>query len=182
MTSPIGAAMRRTARASTKPARASRTRPPANAPGIEPRCPFAPTKSATARALAPKTTTKSVRSRTTPRRRKNVRMPGHPPAGPERHAPGPRGGHGSPSGHQGGRNPLGAGTRRWGSPLSGIGEPVPDAVHGQQVTGTTGRRLDLLADVLHVGVDRSLVRLERDPGHGREQLGALEHPAGPPDA
>src|SRR5215204_2513009 len=58
-------------------------------------------------------------------------------------------------------NPRRRGNRRpRAGPGSGIGEPVANAVDGEEVAGVTGGWLDLLAQVLDVGVDRPLVGLE----------------------
>jgi len=53
-------------------------------------------------------------------------------------------------------------------------------MHRLQVPRLTGIRLELATDVLHVRVDRALVRLERDAVHGVEQLRPGEDPAGLP--
>src|SRR4029079_9829275 len=59
-----------------------------------------------------------------------------------------------------------------------VREAVADAVDRQQVARRAWLGLELAPDVLDVGVDRPLVRLERDPVDGVEQLGAGEDPAG----
>src|SRR5438093_4294423 len=59
-------------------------------------------------------------------------------------------------------------------------EAVADAVHRQEITRHRRIRLELASDVLHVRVDRSLVRLERDTVCGVEQLRAREHTTGLP--
>src|SRR5207244_5392114 len=61
--------------------------------------------------------------------------------------------------------------RRW------LGEAVPDAKNRQQVARRPRVGLDLAADVLDVGVDRALVRLERHAAHRIQQLRAREHAA-----
>src|SRR4029453_1210719 len=82
-----------------------------------------------------------------------------------------RGGKGSSAGHQGGRRP---GPRR----RSCIGEPIADAVDRHDVPGGARCGFDLPTEVLHVGVDRSLVGLDRHTVHGIEQLCARENGAG----
>src|SRR5919109_4097567 len=56
-----------------------------------------------------------------------------------------------------------------------LGEAVADPVDGEEVTGRRGVRLQLASDVLHVCVDRALVRLERDAVERVEELRAGEH-------
>src|SRR5881397_152133 len=58
-----------------------------------------------------------------------------------------------------------------------IGEAIADAVHRQQVTRLARIGLELATDVLHVRVDGTFVRLERDAVHRVEQLRACEDPA-----
>src|SRR6266508_333607 len=169
MTSPTGAAMRRTTRPATSTATGTPTPrtgsgtsggPPRGPPG-PPGPPKPPERSLTAIALATKVSPKNSANRM-PKRLGNRRRP--PP-----HPPGPRGGNGSVSGHHGGRRP---GPRR-----SGIGEPVPDAVDGEQVPGASRHRLELLADVLDMGVNRPLVGLERDAVDRVQELATGEHAA-----
>src|ERR1700730_10012458 len=57
-----------------------------------------------------------------------------------------------------------------------VGEPVADPEGGQQVSRSPWIRLDLPAQVLDVGVDRSLVRVEGDAMNGVQQLRAREDP------
>lgn len=74
------------------------------------------------------------------------------------------GGHGSPSGHQGGcpprpkllRDLLGSPSPPLGS-VEVIVEPVADAMHRQEIAGMGGVGFELAADVLDVGVDGPLV-------------------------
>src|SRR4029453_6151706 len=66
--------------------------------------------------------------------------------------------------------------RRSGSrPL--VGESVADAVHREQVARRPRVWLELAPDVLDVGVDGPLVRLERHAGDRGEQLRPREDPA-----
>src|SRR5438105_10327570 len=102
--------------------------------------PSAPERRASASALDVNVNRKKTTTTKPMKRGKRGRLPhGRPRVG----------GNGSPSGHQWGRN-------------SGIGEPVADPVHGEQIARRAGHGLDLLADVLHVRVDRALVGLDRD--------------------
>src|SRR5256886_9646407 len=57
-----------------------------------------------------------------------------------------------------------------------VREPVTDAEYRQQVPWIVRIRLHLAAQVLDVGVDGALVRLERDPANGTQQLSAAEDP------
>src|SRR5438093_12373914 len=57
-----------------------------------------------------------------------------------------------------------------------VREPVTDAEYRQQVAWIVRIRLHLAAQVLDVGVDGALVRLERDPANGTQQLSAAEDP------
>ena len=59
-----------------------------------------------------------------------------------------------------------------------VREAVADAVDRQQVARRARVGLELAPDVLDVGVDRPLVRLERDAVDGVEELGPGEDPAG----
>src|SRR5207244_5564744 len=56
-----------------------------------------------------------------------------------------------------------------------IREAIPDAVDGEQITWLARVGLELAADVLHVRVDRALVRLEGDAVDRVEELRAGEH-------
>src|SRR5262245_32877269 len=109
-----------------------------------------------------KTNRKKIPNPIAMRRTKRPRIPLHWP---------PCGGKGSSGGHHGGGPPR-------QRPNSGIGEPVADAVDGQDVAGGAGLGLDLAADVLHVGIDRALVGLDRHAVHRVEQLPAGEHASG----
>src|SRR5438105_2316936 len=62
--------------------------------------------------------------------------------------------------------------RRLPSLLGRLGEAIAHAEHRLDVL-----LADLLADVLDVGVDRALVRLEGHTPHRIEQLGSREHAA-----
>src|SRR5919106_446279 len=169
MTSPTGPATRRTAHTAT-PKRAPSSSRPRIAVGtrsaLRSPTPSAPETTITASALVANSRRKNVANAKPTRRRKRRRRPAH-------HGP-PRGGKGSFSGHHGGRNPRPGPHRRW----SPIGEPVADAVDGQEVSGPAGHRLDLLPDVLHVCVDGPLVRLEGDAVHRVEELRAREDSPG----
>src|SRR6478735_9680697 len=74
------------------------------------------------------------------------------------------GGHGSPSGHQGGcllrpdrfRFLQGGPPPPFGS-VEVIVEPVADAVHGQEIVRMSGIGFELAADVLDVGVNCALI-------------------------
>src|SRR4051812_30663040 len=74
------------------------------------------------------------------------------------------GGHGSPSGHQGGCPPRpkrlrflqGGPSLPFGS-IEVIAEPVADAMHSQEIAGLGRIGFELAADVLDVGIDRPLV-------------------------
>src|SRR5215210_1177199 len=177
MTSPMGTASRRTAR----PARnATPSSPRRISPNGGPDQPLPappgpnPPPPPNHRHTSPLATKKNPRSRatTSPTRRGNRR-------------PRPRhsGGKGSSSGHHGGRRPrpnppVGWRWRSHPGPWSGIGEPVADAVDSEQVAGVAGSGLDLLAEVLHVGVDRPLVGLEGDPVDRVQELAAGEDATG----
>src|ERR671919_508088 len=166
MTSPTGPATRRTAHTATAKRAPSSSRPRiavGTRSALRSPTPSAPETTITASALVANSRRKNVANAKPTRRRKRRRRPAH-------HGP-PRGGKGSFSGHHGGRNPRPGPHRRW----SPIGEPVADAVDGQEVSGPAGHRLDLLPDVLHVCVDGPLVRLEGDAVHRVEELGAREH-------
>src|SRR5438874_8773639 len=63
-------------------------------------------------------------------------------------------------------------SRGLGSFFGRFSETVADAEHRLDVLLP-----DLLPDVLDVGVDRALVRLERDASHGVQQLRARENTA-----
>src|SRR4029077_6126869 len=78
------------------------------------------------------------------------------------------GGPCSSSGPQGGRSPR----RRdlTGSACLLVGHAVADSEDGLQALRCPRVVLDLAAQVLDMGVDRALVRLERDALDGREQL------------
>ena len=47
-----------------------------------------------------------------------------------------------------------------------IGEPIADPVDGEHIARPADLRLDLAAEVLHVGVDRAFVRLKRHAVQG----------------
>jgi hypothetical protein len=55
-----------------------------------------------------------------------------------------------------------------------IGEPVADTVDGEHVARPADLGLDLAAEVLHVSVDRALVRFDRDAVQCIQQLPARE--------
>src|SRR6266542_2726770 len=59
--------------------------------------------------------------------------------------------------------------------IAGVGEAVAHAEDGEQIARRVRLRLELATDVLHMGVDRALVRLEGDAMHRIEELGAREH-------
>lgn len=61
--------------------------------------------------------------------------------------------------------------------VASVGELVADAVHGQEVPRTSRIRFELAPDVLDVGVDRAIERVDLDAADGVEQLRAREHPA-----
>ncbi len=92
------------------------------------------------------------------------------------------GGNGSPSGHQGGRwprRPIGSMVPIGGPPRgrhSARRYPTPYTV--SEVARRARIRLELAADVLDVGVDRALVRLEGDAVDLVQQLRAREDPPG----
>src|SRR6266508_1898966 len=164
----------------TSTARPSRGSGSQNPPPRGPPWPKPPPSQRTKTPLATDVSRKNSRNSRPTRRLKRRRLRQSQP-------PGPAGGNGSPSGHQGGRPhggppPDDRGRAHGGPDLgpylwSRIGEPVPDAVDGQQVARPGGGRLKLLADVLDVGVDRPLVGLERDPVHRVEELAAGEDAA-----
>jgi len=52
-----------------------------------------------------------------------------------------------------------------------------DAVDREEITRSRWIGLELVADVLHVGVDGTLIRFERDSVHRIEKLRAREHSA-----
>src|SRR5437773_5056133 len=58
-----------------------------------------------------------------------------------------------------------------------VREAISHAVHREQVARLARIRLELPADVLHVRVDRALVRLERDAVHRVEELRPCEDAA-----
>src|SRR4249920_3439599 len=166
MTSPIGLVVRRTTRPNaTKPMMSrigkSRNHGPPRRPSWNPPPNVAPNQPAT------NTNRKNSPIPNAIRRKKRPRIAPQPS--------GERGGKGSSSGHHGGRNP---GPRPGPRGRSCIGEPIADSVERQDVPGTPRCWLDLSTEVLHVGVDRALVGLDRHAVHGIEELGPREDAAG----
>src|SRR5262245_39386999 len=77
-----------------------------------------------------------------------------------------------------GRSRGWGGVRRRDRSRAVVREAIADAVHRQQVARRPRLRLELAANVLDVGVDRPLVRLEGDAVDRVEELGPGEDPAG----
>src|SRR5262249_8549592 len=124
---------------------------------VSPRCGGWPPAMRVTNVARTETSSTSIASAMNAARRKPL-----PPGGPKPPRPTQGGG---PSPH---------GRRR----SSGIREPVPHAMDRQDVARPAGLRLDLASEVLHVRVDRAVVRIDRDAVQRILELPAGEDPAG----